>query len=83
VNKLTLKSLCVTLLILAGRFPADASVIYLYDFPGSPGSGLAIDQANWQPSGARFGDFARTNVDAASGNDLFKSNNWNQGLGRG
>jgi hypothetical protein len=45
----------------------DAAVIYTYDFPGTPGSGLAVDQTNPQPSGATFGDFTRTGVVASGG----------------
>jgi hypothetical protein len=57
-----------------------ASLIYLYDFPGSPGSGLAADQTNPQPSGATFSDFTRNNVGVVgSSTDEFGSNNWSQG----
>ena len=57
-----------------------ASLIYLYDFPGNPGSGLAADQTNPQPSGATFSDFTRNNVGVVgSSTDEFGSNNWSQG----
>jgi hypothetical protein len=73
------KLLCLAaVLLLAGHSAVRASVIYLYDFPGDPGSGLASDQTNSQPSGATFSDFTRTNV-GTSGGPLFNSNNWNQG----
>ena len=39
-----------------------AALVYLYDFPGTPGSGLAANQTNPQPSGATFSDFTRTNL---------------------
>ncbi len=58
-----------------------AALIYLYDFPGSPGSGLASSQTNAQPSGVTFSDFSRINVGqvtSASGDNIFGSNNWNQ-----
>jgi hypothetical protein len=70
------------LFFLALQGSTRASLIYLYDFPGSPGSGLASDQANSQPSNATFGDFTRTAdlglVSSGSGNDVFGTNNWNQ-----
>jgi hypothetical protein len=40
----------------------EASLIYTYDFPGTPGSGLAVDQTNPQPPNATFSDFTRTNL---------------------
>jgi hypothetical protein len=53
------------------------SLIYTYDFPG--GSGLASDQTNSQPSGVTFGDFTRTNVNAAPmPGDTFGSISWSQ-----
>jgi hypothetical protein len=67
-------------LLLAGHPAVRASVIYLYDFPGDPGSGLAVDQTNLQPSGATFSDFTRTNVTATAGGNVFNSSNWNQGV---
>lgn len=56
---------------------ARASLIFLYDFPGSPASGLAVDQTNPQPANATFSDFTRTNVNVAS-NNWFTSTGWNQ-----
>ena len=54
-----------------------ASLIYTYDFPGGPGSGLAVDQTNGQPAGATFSDFTRngglTGTGAAG---VFGSKNW-------
>ena len=47
-------------LILASPLTSSASLIYLYDFPGS--SGLASDQSNPQPGNATFSDFTRTNL---------------------
>ncbi len=53
-----------TLLFFAGFLAStsQASLIYLYDFPGTPGSGSAAAQTNAQPSGATFSDFTRTNL---------------------
>jgi hypothetical protein len=55
---------------------ARASLIYTYDFPGSPGSGLAGDQSNGQPTGATFSDFTRNTVTQAGGGSVFVSDNW-------
>ena len=71
----------VIALILMAASTGKAAIIYLYDFPGNPGSGLAVDQTNSQPAGATFSDFTRTNVGAAAGGNVFNSNNWNQGAG--
>ena len=54
-----------------------ASLIYNYDFPGSPASGLAAQQTNPQPANATFGDFTRTNVNYVA-NNWFTSTGWNQ-----
>ncbi|HJT81000.1 MAG TPA: hypothetical protein VJ719_07375 [Chthoniobacterales bacterium] len=56
---------------------ADAVIIYTYDFPGNPGSGLAVSQTNLQPANGTFGDFTRVNVIAAGGTDIFGSSSWN------
>ena len=63
-------------IFLAIRSTADASLLYLYDFPGN--SGLAVDQTNSQPSGATFSDFTRTNVGTppTGPSDSFRTNNW-------
>jgi hypothetical protein len=55
---------------------ARASLIYTYDFPGSPGSGLAADQTNGQPTGTTFSDFTRNTVGEAGGGNVFTSDNW-------
>jgi hypothetical protein len=71
------KFICVVYLpLLLATSAARGSLIYLYDFPGNPGSGLAADQTNPQPANAMFGDFTRTNVGIAAGADEFASNNW-------
>ncbi|HLW36144.1 MAG TPA: hypothetical protein VKS98_10835 [Chthoniobacterales bacterium] len=72
-------AILVTAFALLVIYPsANASLIFLYDFPND--SGLAADQTNSQPSGATFGDWIRTGVAAVpnSGTDTFGSNNWSQ-----
>jgi hypothetical protein len=54
-----------------------ASVVWTYDFPGTPGSGLAMDQTNPQTPNATFGDWARVNVSPVGTSDAFNSNFWN------
>lgn len=67
----------LTVLLLAiARSAAFASVLYIYDFPGSPGSGLAASQTNLQPANATFSDFTRSTVTASSTADVFDSDNW-------
>ena len=54
-----------------------ASLIYTYDFPGAPGSGLATDQTNGQPANATMSDFTRNGGLTGSGaNGVFGSKNW-------
>lgn len=59
-----------------------AALVYVYDFPGNPGSGLATDQTNGQPAGATFSDFTRTatltQMPGAPANNTFGTENWNQ-----
>src|ERR1043166_2337495 len=71
--KLTFLS-AIALLILQSA--VQASLIYLYDFPGNPGSGLAVDQTNPQPANATFGDFTRNTVQSVSGANTFGSDHW-------
>ncbi len=57
-------------------------MIYTYDFPGNPGSGLFANQTNHtQPTGATFSDFTRsgglTPLPGASSNNVFATQNWN------
>ena len=56
---------------------SNASIVWTYDFPGSPGSGLAADQTNPQPAGATFGDWNRVNLTAGTTSDVFDSTFWN------
>ena len=59
----------------------NASLIYTYDFPGNPGSGLAANQTNGQPAGATFSDFTRggglTQMPGAPAQDNYGTENWN------
>jgi hypothetical protein len=56
---------------------APASLVYTYDFPGSPGSGLATDQTNGQPSNATFSDYTRNGGLAGTGaSGVFGSKGW-------
>lgn len=69
-------SLIAFAIVLAGSI-SHASLVYTYDFPGSPGSGLAIDQTNGQPSGATFSDYTRNGGLTGSGaSGVFGSKNW-------
>ena len=72
----TLLWLPASLLILACS-TAQSSVVFLYDFPGTPGSGLASDQTNPQPANATFGDWSRVNVSPVGTAAAFDSNFWN------
>jgi hypothetical protein len=62
---------------LSSISPAATGALFTYDFPGSPGSGLAVDQTNPQPSGATFSDFTRNgNLVGLAAANQFDSNNW-------
>ena len=52
------------------------SPAFTYDFPGTPGSGLAAAQTNAQPAHMTFSDFTRTGVLAASTSGIFDSKSW-------
>jgi hypothetical protein len=67
----------IALLLWSSLSAAHAVVLFTYDFPGSPGSGLAANQTNPQPSGATFSDFTRNGglVGLGAGGQ-FDSNNW-------
>jgi hypothetical protein len=56
---------------------AQGSFIYLYDFPGTPGSGLSSDQSNSQPTGATFGDWSRLNLTQVGTTDVYDNGGWN------
>ena len=65
-------------LAVLGLTSLPGAVIYTYDFPGTPGSGLAVDQTNPQPPNATFSDFTRQGSIVASGGgaDVFDTKNW-------
>jgi len=69
----------VTLLVAAAT--GRASLIYQYDFPGNPGSGLASDQTNGQPALATFSDFTRTagltQMPGAPATNTYGTESWN------
>ena len=54
-----------------------ASFIYLYDFPGNPGSGLANDQTNPQFGNMTFSDWTRVNVTAGTTANAYDTAFWN------
>jgi hypothetical protein len=64
------------LLALAPGPAAFASVLYTYDFPGDPGSGLEANQTNGQPTNATFSDYTRTGVIEKKAKNVFNSNTW-------
>ena len=63
-------------LLVCGVHSARASFVYVYDFPGTPGSGLAANQTNPQPGNAAFGDWQRFGVVAAPTANVFDSGQW-------
>src|SRR6266446_1472232 len=74
----TSKAFLLTLVFCcASSFSSHASLVYIYDFPGTPGSGLAADQTNPPPGIANFGDWSRVNVSQVGTSDVFDSNFWN------
>ena len=75
--------LAISSLAVCAIYPhAHASLIYTYDFPGNPGSGLASNQTNGQPAGATFSDFTRTadltQMPGAPAIDTYGTESWNQ-----
>ena len=72
-----LKSSALAFVIAVTCSIAQAALVYTYDFPNSPGSGLAIDQTNGQPSNATMSDFTRNGGLSGTGNSgVFGSKNW-------
>jgi len=69
--------LLAVLFAFAWCFTSHASLVYVYDFPGTPGSGLAADQTNPPPGVANFGDWSRVNLSQVGTSDVFDSNFWN------
>jgi hypothetical protein len=56
---------------------ARASLVWTYDFPGTPGAPLGNGQTNPQLPNATFGDWSRVNLAAVGTTDVFDSNFWN------
>ena len=67
----------VALFFVFGYGTLRGSIVWTYDFPGSPGSGVGNNQTNPQPTGATFGDWARVNLTAGTASDAFESTFWN------
>ncbi len=59
-----------------------AAVLYTYDFPGNPGSGLAASQTNGNQAWAPFSNFTRTvgltQMPGSPANGTYGTENWNQ-----
>lgn len=79
---LTRSFLFLFLIFAASTAPSRGAVIYTYDFPGSPGSGLAANQTNGQPFLGTFSDFTRTGglaqMPGAPANNTYGTQSWNQ-----
>lgn len=70
-------ALLIMALFGAAALSASASIIWTYDFPGTPGSPLGSGQTNPQTPNATFGDWNRVNISAVGTADVFDSNYWN------
>jgi hypothetical protein len=80
VNSATKLLLISSLAFLTECLPVHASLIYTYDFQGSPGSGLAVDQANGQPANATMSDYTRNGgLNGTGASDVFGSKGWANG----
>ncbi len=73
--------LFLVLMFAASTAPSKAAIIYTYDFPGNPGSGLAANQTNGQPFLGTFSDFTRTGgltqMPGAPANNTYGTESWN------
>jgi hypothetical protein len=77
VNATTrLISLIAFITLVMAFSTARASLVFLYDFPGNPGSGLAANQTSPQPTYETFSDFTRTNVTSVNAANVFASHAW-------
>jgi len=74
--KFRLLPLAAALLFVAQSM-ASASIVWTYDFPGTPGSPLGSGQTNPQTPNVTFGDWTRVNLSAVATSDVFDSNFWN------
>ena len=71
---------CFLLAMFGCPLTAGAAIVYTYDFPGSPGSGLAANQSSSQPYGATFSDFTRVGgIAQLPTANVFDSNQWPTG----
>lgn len=74
-------SLLISIALALTCSVGQASLVYVYDFPGSPGSGLASAQTNGQPANATMSDFTRNGGVTGSGvSGIFGGKNWPTGL---
>lgn len=72
-----MKFVRIIAILLWSSLSAQAVVLFTYDFPGSPGSGLAANQTNPQPADATFSDFTRNGgLVGLNASGQFDSNNW-------
>jgi hypothetical protein len=82
MQSLSRSILVVLMTLVAFATSSTAAVLFTYDFPGSPGSGLAANQTNGQPAWATFGDFTRTGgltqMPGAIANNTYGTETWNQ-----
>jgi hypothetical protein len=76
VSLAKIASLGLLFLALSQR-SSPGSVVYIYDFPGTPGSGVAADQTNPQPGNATFGDWSRVNLTQIGTSNVFDNGGWN------
>jgi hypothetical protein len=77
ISRLSLLAVSACALVCSS---AQASLVYTYDFPGSPGSGLAVDQTNPQPANATMSDYTRNGGLTGTGvSDVFGSKGWANG----
>ncbi len=75
---MTRKFLILALLMwVTSAWSTQASLVWTYDFPGTPGSGLGSGQTNPQTPNATFGDFTRVGVSQVGTGNVFDSNFWN------
>ena len=70
--------LYLVLVAFALPISARATFVFTYDFPGTPGSGVAANQTNpTQPGNATFGDWAQVNVVPGTASDVLDGTFWN------
>jgi hypothetical protein len=75
--KFSFLAVAAALLVLDQSTTVHASIVWTYDFPGTPGSGLGSGQTNPQTPNATFGDWSRVNVSAVGTSNVLESNFWN------